>query len=112
MACVSLFVFIDSVIAAPVPPVYWHTANDGLPSDIQALTTASTTLYAGTWGEGVYRSTDGGATWQAANTGITLPLHIQGGLAVNPVTPTQLSACPKASAAGYAGGSSTRQSLP
>ena len=83
MACASLFVFIDSVIAAPVPPIYWHTANDGLPSDIQALTTASTTLYAGTWGEGVYRSTDHGATWQSANAGITLPLHIQGGLAVN-----------------------------
>ena len=92
MACASLFVFIDSVIAAPVPPIYWHTANDGLPSDIQALTTASTTLYAGAWGEGVYRSTDHGATWEAANAGITLPLHIQGGLAVNPVTPTQVFA--------------------
>lgn len=45
-------------------------------------------LYAGTWTEGVYRSSDQGASWQPANSGISLPMSIQGGLAVNPVVPT------------------------
>lgn len=31
----------------------------------------SSTLYAGTWGGGVFRSTNGGATWHAFNTGLT-----------------------------------------
>jgi hypothetical protein len=47
-------------------------------------------LYAGTWGEGIYRSTDDGATWQAANDGLLLPFHVRGGLTVNPITPTQV----------------------
>jgi len=72
---------------APAPTTYWHTANAGLVTlDVEALTAtviSPTILYAGAWGEGVYRSTDDGATWQPANTGITLPLHIQGGLAAN-----------------------------
>ncbi len=44
-----------------------------------------TILYTGIWEQGVYRSTGHGATWQSANTSITLPLRIRGGLAVNPV---------------------------
>ena len=31
----------------------------------------TSTVYAGTWGSGVYKSTDGGATWSAVNTGLT-----------------------------------------
>jgi photosystem II stability/assembly factor-like uncharacterized protein len=70
--------------------IYWHPAGNGLPLKVEALATSPTILYAGTWGEGVYRSTNHGATWWPANTGIMLPLHIQGGLAVNPVTSTQV----------------------
>jgi photosystem II stability/assembly factor-like uncharacterized protein len=35
--------------------------------------TANDTVLAGTYGEGILRSTDGGATWQAANAGLTAP---------------------------------------
>jgi photosystem II stability/assembly factor-like uncharacterized protein len=33
----------------------------------------SSILYAGTWGSGVYRSDDGGASWQPKNAGLTVP---------------------------------------
>ena len=46
------------------------------------------TLYAGTWG--VYKSTDSGGTWAAANTGLT-DLDVQA-LAINPSTPATLYA--------------------
>lgn len=83
------------------PSVYWHAASEGLPSDVQALVahpshpgtpSLPTTLYAGTWGSGIYRSMDNGATWLTATVGITLPIYVSGGLAVNPVTPTILFA--------------------
>ena len=69
-----------------MPFVYWHLINISFLADVEAFVVAQddSTFYAGAWGEGVYRSTDHGATWQPANAGITLPLHIQGGLAVNP----------------------------
>jgi photosystem II stability/assembly factor-like uncharacterized protein len=35
----------------------------------------SGTLYIGTWGSGVYKSVDGGATWNAANSG--MPPYVQ-----------------------------------
>lgn len=72
-------------------PVYWYSSNAGLPSDVEALATAPlspTVLFAGTWGQGVYRSTDQGVTWQVANQGIRLPMAVQGALTVNPVTPS------------------------
>lgn len=99
---VATLLWLGSFLAsASGPIVYWHAANTGLPSDVQALAVAfpqagtpglSPTLYAGTWGSGVYRSVDHGISWQPVNTGITLPMSIQGGLAVNPVTPTILYA--------------------
>lgn len=64
------------ISAAPAPPLYWHTAGAGLPADVQILVAAPlspTTLYAGTWGDGVYRSVDHGATWLTATAGLTLP---------------------------------------
>src|SRR6266852_3350799 len=49
----------------------------------------STTLYAGTNG-GVFKSTDGGNTWSAVNTG--LPALFVNALAIVPTTPTTLYA--------------------
>jgi hypothetical protein len=44
--------------------------------------TAPNTLYAGTSGGGVFKSTDGGANWSAANSGLTnLSIY---SLAINP----------------------------
>jgi len=99
---IALFFSTFAVVASSTNGnIFWHVANGGLRSDVQAMGVAPSlpampglpsTFHAGTWGDGVFHSTDHGATWQPANTGITLPLHIQGGLAVNPVTPTILYA--------------------
>jgi photosystem II stability/assembly factor-like uncharacterized protein len=48
------------------------------------------TVYAGT-GDGVFKSTNGGTTWNAANTGLPINADIAA-LAIDPVTPTILFA--------------------
>ncbi len=75
------------------PTVYWHSLANGLPSnvDVEAVVinpATPSTLYAGTFGEGLYRSTDNGATWLTATTGITLPMYVQNALAVHLLTLT------------------------
>src|SRR5438477_10566441 len=50
-----------------------------------------TTLYAGTSGPGVFKSTDGGTTWRAVNTGLD-PRRCCFALAIDPQTPTTLYA--------------------
>src|SRR2546422_1378767 len=52
--------------------------------------TTPTTLYAGTNGGGVFKSTNLGASWSAVNTGLTSPGVLA--LAVDPATPTILYA--------------------
>src|SRR3989449_2929397 len=53
-----------------------------------------TTLYAGTSGHGVFKSTDGGGNWSAVNTGLTTPCGAiwVNALAIDPQTPTTLYA--------------------
>jgi photosystem II stability/assembly factor-like uncharacterized protein len=84
----------------------WAAVNTGLPSLTIAITgvtnlivwalainpTTPATLYAGTWNGGVFKSTDSGGTWAAANTGLpTTYIYIQA-LAINPTTPATLYA--------------------
>lgn len=101
LCAMALLLVSAFFVYATGPTIYWHAASNGLSSDVQALAVAhpptgtpglAPTLYAGTWGNGVYRSVNNGASWQPANTGISLPMSIQGGLAVNPITPTILYA--------------------
>ncbi|HLB50417.1 MAG TPA: hypothetical protein VJL59_25625 [Anaerolineales bacterium] len=74
--------------ASTPPTFYWHPTS-GLPTnDIEALALTPSALYAGTFGDSIYRSTDNGATWLTATTGITLPMSVQNALAVHPLTPT------------------------
>ena len=49
-----------------------------------------TTLYAGTDSGGVFKSTDGGASWSAVNNGLTAAWVLA--LAIDPQTPTTLYA--------------------
>jgi hypothetical protein len=49
-----------------------------------------TTLYAGTWDDGVFRSANGGRNWHAFNAGLTSAYVMD--LAIDPVTPTILYA--------------------
>ena len=51
--------------------------------------TTPTTLYAGTWG-GVFKTTTGGASWAAANTGLTA--STVRALALDPTSPTTVHA--------------------
>ena len=50
-----------------------------------------TTLYAGTAGGGVFKSTNGGGNWSAVNTGLTCYSSVYA-LAIDPATPTTLYA--------------------
>jgi photosystem II stability/assembly factor-like uncharacterized protein len=61
--------------------------------DVHALAinpTTPATLYAGTFGFGVFKSTNSGGTWASANTGLT-NLSVNA-LAINPTTPATLYA--------------------
>lgn len=81
---VTFFVIFSLSIASDFTHL-WELISNHLPSDIQTLAAAPTTIYAGSWGQGVYRSDDHGATWITATAGLTLPIYVKGGLAVNPV---------------------------
>jgi photosystem II stability/assembly factor-like uncharacterized protein len=61
----------------------WVSQNNGFPDDIgqsvdiRCIEVGSDgTIYAGTYGEGVFRSTNQGASWEAMNNGLT-DLQIQ-----------------------------------
>jgi hypothetical protein len=69
------------------------TSPNGLEDsdDVQAINPATpNTLYAGTAGRGVFKSTNGGASRTAINSGLT-NLQVFA-LAINPVTPSTLYA--------------------
>lgn len=53
----------------------WLTAANALPSQVSALAVSPSNpqeIYAGVEGMGIFKSTDGGTTWNAINNGITL----------------------------------------
>ena len=64
------------------------TATNVLALAIDPATPA--TLYAGTYGGGVFKSTNGGGNWSAFNTGLTAT-GVRA-LAIDPVTPATLYA--------------------
>jgi photosystem II stability/assembly factor-like uncharacterized protein len=72
----------------------WGGVGSGLPADsllalaVDPLTT--TTLYAGSWGGGVYRSTNGGSSWTQINAGLPVPYVVA--LAVDRANPTRVYA--------------------
>jgi photosystem II stability/assembly factor-like uncharacterized protein len=50
----------------------WQAAAGGLPNtDILCLANTDTHIFAGTNGEGIFRSNDNGTTWQSVNTGFS-----------------------------------------
>jgi hypothetical protein len=69
------------------------TAHGPYGGSVHALAinpTTPSTLYAGTYGSGVYRTTDSGGRWTAVNTGLSdLDVHA---LAINKTTPSTLYA--------------------
>ena len=90
------------------------TSNGPEGGNINALAidpTTPTTLYAGTDGGGVFKSTNGGGNWGAVNTGLTATYV--SALAIDPETPTTLyagtraAACSRARTAAGTGARST-----
>lgn len=73
----------------------WSTVNSGLGTlqafDVAVDPTTPTTVYAGTW-SGIYKSSNGGSTWAASNTGLTInpqlpPIYV---VAIDPAVPNTL----------------------
>jgi uncharacterized protein (TIGR03437 family) len=78
--------------------LYQFTAT-GVGAGVGALAvdpTNSSTLYAGTGTQGVFKSTDGGVTWTAINNGISSnpngSINLQGGVWVEPSSPNVIFA--------------------
>jgi hypothetical protein len=51
----------------------WSEAGYGIPAVIRSLAVSGNTVFAGTYGGGVYLSTSNGTTWTAANNGLNTP---------------------------------------
>lgn len=50
----------------------WTAVNSGLTNTkVRSLSVLGNNLFAGTYGDGVFRSTDNGANWSEVNTGLT-----------------------------------------
>ena len=85
--------FCLSLADAAVAGVNVWTTNGPAGADIRALAidpANPATLYAGALDGGVFKSTDSGGTWAAANTGLTTPYV--NALAIDPSTPATLYA--------------------
>ncbi len=51
----------------------------------------TTILYTGTWGQGIYKSTNGGASWKAMNSGLPSKAYVRS-IAINHKAPSTLYA--------------------
>ena len=90
MAVLCAAVFVTSAHTAQAGINVWtsHGPHGGNVHALAIDPITPSTLYAGTGG-GVFKSTDAGATWSAANTGLTNAVDA---LAIDPVTPSTLYA--------------------
>src|SRR5437762_4220935 len=91
----SLLVLVGLALTAStvLAGVNVWTTNGPTGIDVRALPIDplnTSTLYAGSYGNGVFKSTDAGGTWVSANTGLT-NRHIHA-LALDPSTPARVYA--------------------
>jgi photosystem II stability/assembly factor-like uncharacterized protein len=61
--------YLPIVIIPPKPPD-WVGPDGGFIITIEVAVSQPSTLYAGTWGSGIYKSTDGGKTWYWKSQGL------------------------------------------
>jgi choice-of-anchor A domain-containing protein/uncharacterized repeat protein (TIGR01451 family) len=78
----SLLKSSSSILAATENGVYIYngttwtlTSLNG--KDVHALTVNGNSIYAGTWGFGIFKSNDSGATWDTCNSGLDSALMVQ-----------------------------------
>ena len=85
----TAFVATGDVFSSTDGGVSWQWLADGLEdvNTVSLVIDGSTpdTLYAGTWGDGVFKTTDGGATWTGANNGIASSYGFAGDIAMDPI---------------------------
>ena len=89
LGCIAFSILIQSNSSAEVIQIF--SGPEGGKIQALAINPVNTnTLYAGTGGGGVFKSTDGGDTWDDVNTGLT-GFFVQC-LAINTNTPSTLYA--------------------
>jgi murein DD-endopeptidase MepM/ murein hydrolase activator NlpD/photosystem II stability/assembly factor-like uncharacterized protein len=87
---IALFLGVTSTCFAQAPTWTSIGPEGGFISALAIDPASPTTLYAGTRGGGVFKSTDGGTSWSAINSGLADTDVLA--LAIDPVTPTTLYA--------------------
>ncbi len=87
----------DISLPTPSQPLPSLGYVDGLPTNLEIDPVSDDTVYVGTNGYGVFKTTDGGKTWASASTGLTTP-YIKGphALLVHPGSPGTLYASTQA----------------
>jgi photosystem II stability/assembly factor-like uncharacterized protein len=92
----AVYVATDAVFRSTDAGESWKPVSDGLHDTyVRSLAidpTSPETMYAGTWGQGMYKTTDGGEVWNPINTGID-PLELYGfvrDIAMDPSDPSIL----------------------
>jgi hypothetical protein len=83
-AAVGDYVSFLPLVAKPIPPT-WLGPDGGKIVSMAVDPTNPDTVYAGTWGAGVFKTTNGGEQWYPINTG--LGNSFIWSLAVNPLQP-------------------------
>ena len=90
---IVLFAILTLSHASRVSAEIWIWKSIGPEGgDVRALAIdpqTPTTVYAGIWGGGVFKSTNGGASWSAINNGLTENVKV---LAIDPQTPSTVYA--------------------
>jgi len=77
-----IFLALVIILQCPIASAQWVHTNGPTGVDIRCIALNGPNLFAGTYGSGVYLSTDTGASWTAVNTGL-LPYRYINTLAVD-----------------------------
>ena len=90
LVAVFLFLMITGISKAGLNEWTSHGPEGGYVRSLAINPNTPSTIYAGTWGGGVFKSTNGGGNWTAMNTGLTSTYVYA--LAIDPNTPLTIYA--------------------
>src|ERR671912_2140777 len=66
-----------------VKPVLWSKSSLPSSADVTCIAINGNTIFVGTFGEGLFRSTDKGQSWKAVNTGLPNEMIMSIGISGN-----------------------------
>jgi len=72
IACIRVLVALMFTTSSPIL-AQWVQTNGPYGGDVRCFAISGTNLFAGTYGGGVFLSTNNGTSWTAVNTGLTNP---------------------------------------